>query len=342
MWNKQRYCRHLQNHVWITNFCGENRKTSMLWKYSYFFVVQRYGKSCQEMCGTILWAGKQDDATTLHKYLLHALMTIISRKKNEICWRLVKKYALKLFWNVYTWHELEDLIFCGQWTNLHDRLRNGPKLVTNDHLVWSPTFITQVSTNNIVMWGTLQNSADWDCFKSPILQKILRIRNLLQMEHCVFQNTFVPICWMCKQQTSVSHSSTESKIISLDASLRVDGIFDRYCSWRKYEQSRYRVRSSPHTIHKRKQFQRVINDLESVDFFPQTSNLLAKKLCCTFLKIKKAVIKMIIQGRSPAKRHFSRTRRVAPDWLFDPMKQSIWTLKSKSNTFTPKTNLPTL
>ena len=198
------------------------------------------------------------------KYLLHALTTIISRKKNEICWRLVKKYALKLFWNVYTWHELEDLIFCGQWTNLHDRLRNGPKLVTNDHLVWSPTFITQVSTNNIVMWGTLQNSADWDCFKSPILQKILRIRNLLQMEHCVFQNTFVPICWMCKQQTSVSHSSTESKIISLDASLRVDGIFDRYCSWRKYEQSRYRVRSSPHTIHKRKQFQRVINDLESV------------------------------------------------------------------------------
>ena len=26
---------------------------------------------------------------------------------------------------------LEDLIFYGQWTNLHDRLRNGPKPVTN-------------------------------------------------------------------------------------------------------------------------------------------------------------------------------------------------------------------
>ena len=29
---------------------------------------------------------------------------------------------------------------------------------------------------------------------------------------------------MCKKQTSVSHSSTESEIISLDAGLRLDGI----------------------------------------------------------------------------------------------------------------------
>ena len=30
--------------------------------------------------------------------------------------------------------------------------------------------------------------------------------------------------WMCKKQTSVSHSSTESDIISLDSGLRMDGI----------------------------------------------------------------------------------------------------------------------
>ena len=42
---------------------------------------------------------------------------------------------------------------------------------------------------------------------------------------CVFgSHTFVPIFWMCKKQTSVSHSSTESGIISLDAGLRLDGI----------------------------------------------------------------------------------------------------------------------
>ena len=32
-------------------------------------------------------------------------------------------------------------------------------------------------------------------------------------------HTFVPISWMCKKQTSVSHSSTESEIISFDTGL---------------------------------------------------------------------------------------------------------------------------
>ena len=42
---------------------------------------------------------------------------------------------------------------------------------------------------------------------------------------CVFgSHTFVPISWMCKKQTSVSQSSTESEIISLNAGLRLDGI----------------------------------------------------------------------------------------------------------------------
>ena len=33
-------------------------------------------------------------------------------------------------------------------------------------------------------------------------------------------HTFAPISWMCKKKTSVSHSSTEAGIISLDARLR--------------------------------------------------------------------------------------------------------------------------
>ena len=34
----------------------------------------------------------------------------------------------------------------------------------------------------------------------------------------------MPISWMCKKQTSVSHSLTEAEIISLDAGSRMDGI----------------------------------------------------------------------------------------------------------------------
>ena len=42
---------------------------------------------------------------------------------------------------------------------------------------------------------------------------------------CIFgSHTFVPISLVCKTRTSVSHSSAESEIISLDARLRLDGI----------------------------------------------------------------------------------------------------------------------
>ena len=42
---------------------------------------------------------------------------------------------------------------------------------------------------------------------------------------CIFgSRTFVPVSWMCKKQTSVSRSSTEPEVISLDAGLRMDGI----------------------------------------------------------------------------------------------------------------------
>ena len=48
-----------------------------------------------------------------------------------------------------------------------------------------------------------------------------------------------------------------------------------------------------------------------------------------------AVIKMIINGRSPTMRHVSRTDRVALDWLC--RQYSIWNPKSKSTMLTPKT-----
>ena len=42
---------------------------------------------------------------------------------------------------------------------------------------------------------------------------------------CIFdRRTFVPTSWLCKKQTSVSHSSTESEVISFDADLRMDGL----------------------------------------------------------------------------------------------------------------------
>ena len=65
MWNKQRYFWQLQGDAWIQNFSGSNWKITMLGKSSYFFMVVWYGGSCKEMCGAILWVGKQVDTTTL-------------------------------------------------------------------------------------------------------------------------------------------------------------------------------------------------------------------------------------------------------------------------------------
>ena len=83
-----------------------------------------------------------------------------------------------------------------------------------------------MNTKNIVMWVILPNNADRDYFKTLTSQEILKIQNPLLEEHCaVFgSHTFVPTSWMCKKQTAVSHSSTESEIISLDTGLRLDGL----------------------------------------------------------------------------------------------------------------------
>ena len=99
-----------------------------------------------------------------------------------------------------------------------------------------------MNTDKIVMWVILLNNADWDCFKTLTSREILKIRNpLLEEKLCVFRShTFVPISWMCKKQTAVSHSSTESEIISLD---RTEiGWFARsgtlgsncFCSWKYF------------------------------------------------------------------------------------------------------------
>ena len=82
-----------------------------------------------------------------------------------------------------------------------------------------------MNTNSIVMWEILLNNADWDCFKILTSGDLEESKSTSGGTSCVFgSHTFVPISWMFKKQTSVSHSSTESEIISLDTGLRLDGL----------------------------------------------------------------------------------------------------------------------
>ena len=165
------------------------------------------------------------------------------------------------------------------------------------------------------MWEILPNNADWDCFKTLISREILKIQNpILGGTLCIFgSHTFVPISWMCQKQPSVPHSSTESEVISLDAGLRLDGIptLDQWdlivavLGNRNQSQKEHgdllmnkrEVRSPPHTIHKRKQSQRVINDLDNVDFIPSNVNSSHQEALLYVFEDNEAVIKKIIKGR---------------------------------------------
>ena len=192
-----------------------------------------------------------------------------------------------------------------------------------------------MNTNKIVKWETLQNNAEWDCFKTPILQEMLKIQNLLQVEHSIFgSQTFVPISWMCKKQTSVSHSSTESEIISLDAGFRMDGIpaLDLcylivtvlHGNTNQNDQERgdlcTSIRAAPHKLQKRKKSHGMIDDLDNVDFISSNATSSRQEALLHIFEDNEAVIKMIIKVRSPTLRHVSRTPRVALDWLFDRIK----------------------
>ena len=75
--------------------------------------------------------------------------------------------------------------------------------------------------------------------------------------------------------------------------------------------------SPSHTIQKRTQSQRVINDLDNVDFIPSNVQSSHQEALFYVFEDNEAVIKMIIKGRSPTMRHVSRTHRVDLDWLFD-------------------------
>ena len=72
-----------------------------------------------------------------------------------------------------------------------------------------------------------------------------------------------------------------------------------------------------HTNPKRKQFRRVINDLDNVDFIFSNVQSSHQATLLSVFEDNEAVIKMIIKGRSRTMRHVSRTHRVALDWLFD-------------------------
>ena len=145
---------------------------------------------------------------------------------------------------------------------------------------------------------------------------------------CVFgSHTFVPISWMCKKQTSVSHSSTESEIISLDAGLRLDGspaldLWDLIVlvlgnTTQNQDRTGQPVVCRDASHAQGQQSRGMFNVLNNVDRVPSNVQFSHQEALLYVFEDNEPVIKMIIKGRSRTMRHVSRTHRVALDWLFD-------------------------
>ena len=155
---------------------------------------------------------------------------------------------------------------------------------------------------------------------------------------------FVPISWMCKKQTAVSHSSTESEIISLDTGLRLDGlpalelwelivsVFEHISHISDRTVKPVNGEDKHHKSHNK------IDVTRDIDYVPSNVQSSNQEALLYVFEDNEAVIKMIIKGRSPSMRHVSRTHRVVFDCLFD---NQFGPQKSKSHTLTPKTNSQT-
>ena len=138
---------------------------------------------------------------------------------------------------------------------------------------------------------------------------------------CIFgSHTFVPISWMCKKQTSVSHSSTESEIISLDTGLRLDGLpalelWDLIVS--VFGNISHVSDGAGQPVNGKNKSYNKIDVVHDIDLVPSNVQSASREALLYVFEDNEAVIKMIMKGRSPTMRHVSRTHRVALDWLFD-------------------------
>ena len=125
---------------------------------------------------------------------------------------------------------------------------------------------------------------------------------------CVFgSHTFVPISWMCKKQTSVSHSSTESEIISLDAGLRLEVIaaldlWDLVVSvlgntTQNHDRTGKPVVCRGKNHAQGQQSRGIFNVLKNVDSVPSNVQSARQEALLYVFEDNEAVIKMIIKGK---------------------------------------------
>ena len=174
------------------------------------------------------------------------------------------------------------------------------------------------------MWVTRLSIVDWVYSKSQIMLVTLKIRNPPRVILCVFgSRTFVSVSWMCKKQTSVSHSSTESENHFFEYWTR-NGRFTCFgfmgCGAPKTNPAARNCLRDPEkdrTPTPKQKGNRDVDQLSNVDHFTTNAHSSQGESQSYISEDNEAVIKMIIIDTSPTMIHVSRAHRVTLDWLFD-------------------------
>ena len=195
------------------------------------------------MCGAILWAGKQDDSTNLWSIYSMYRWPPLQRRRNDICWRIVtgmlsncsKMFIFGTNWK--TWYSMVREQTC----TIHRKMDQSYYI---HHTCEYKQYCYVGNTAKQCRLGLFQDS--------DFAEDLEDSKSTSGGTLCIFgSHTFVPVSWMCKKQTSVSHNSTESEIISLDAGLRLDGIpalgfvgSDCFCS-RKHDSDSWETGEDP-------------------------------------------------------------------------------------------------
>ena len=160
------------------------------------------------------------------KYLFHASMTTTSKKKKQnlvgelsnTCSQIVLKclYLARIGRPDISWSVNKLARSITKWTKACDKRLN--RLISYIHHTSEYKQYCHVeNTSKQCRLGLFQDSN----FAGDLEDS----KSISGGTLCVFgSHTFVPRSWMCKKETSVSHSSTESEIISLDTGLRLDGL----------------------------------------------------------------------------------------------------------------------
>ena len=172
----------------VNSYLGptENWKTSILWESSYFFMVLWHGGSCQEMCGTILWVGEQNDSITLQSINSMPWWPSLQRRRIEICGRIVTSMLsngsemLVLGTNWKTWYPLVS-----EQTCTIDRIIDQSLWQTiisfdlqHSSYTWVQTILSCGKYSTTIQIGTVS--------RLRFCRRSWGFKNLHQVEHCAF------------------------------------------------------------------------------------------------------------------------------------------------------------